>query len=96
MDFPAPPDETMEAAPSPSPLHSLLAAFRDSESAWPEGLRWNGALADLPQVLRLKDLVKTARSLDTEGGHAAYLSAYETRLNILVGQLKSDTGRCFF
>lgn len=86
----------MPGEPTPSQLQELLNAFHASESAWPEGLRWDGALADLPTALRLKDLAKTARALDARGEHQDYLDLYESRLNILVGQLKSDEGRCFF
>lgn len=77
-------------------LEALLARFQSALADWPEGLRVDGARADLLQVQRLLGEVKEARGLDMDQLHADFLQAVETKARIMVGQLKSDEGRCFF
>lgn len=76
-------------------LETLLRRFADASSRWPEGLLSGEAFADLDQSGRLKADLRRARDLDPEGRHREALDGFETRLRIHIGQLKSDTGRCF-
>lgn len=76
-------------------LDALLLRFALASIRWPEGLLYGDTLADLEQCARLKADLRTARDLDPEGRHREALDLFETRLRIHIGQLKSDTGRCF-
>lgn len=77
-------------------LEAVIKWFRNADLDWPDGLRFDDGLATLPQVYRMRSDLRSARELDREGGYREFLDGFETRLRILVGQLKSDEGRCFF
>lgn len=76
-------------------LQALLLRFSEASARWPEGILFGGAIADLDQCDRLKAELRSARDLDPGGRHKEALDRFETRLRIHIGQLKSDTGRCF-
>jgi hypothetical protein len=76
-------------------LEDLLRRLSDASARWPEGLLWGEAFADLDRCESLKANLRSARDLDPEGRHREALDLFETRLRIHIGQLKSDTGRCF-
>lgn len=77
-------------------LGAVIHWFRHAALDWPEGLRFEDDLATLPQVFRMKSDLQDARAADRDGAHREFLDAFETKLRILIGQLKSDEGRCFF
>ena len=76
-------------------LEALLRRLSEASARWPEGLILGDAIAGLDGCDRLKADLRAARELDPEGRHREALDLFETRLRIHVGQLKSDTGRCF-
>lgn len=87
----------LEPMPGETPsLQTLLRRFSEASARWPEGLLHGDTFADLDQCARLKSDLRSARDLDQEGLHREALDLFETRLRIQIGQLKSDTGRCFF
>lgn len=77
-------------------LEAVTGWFRHAALDWPEGLRFDHDLATLPQVFRMKGDLQSARTADRDGAHREFLDGFETKLSILIGQLKSDEGRCFF
>jgi hypothetical protein len=83
------------SADSPT-LEGLLRRFSEASSRWPEGLLSGDGFADLGHCETFKSDLRAARELDAEGRHRETLDLFETRLRIQIGQLKSDTGRCFF
>ena len=73
-----------------------LAWFRQALSAWPEGLLYDREPATLEECRRLKSEASDARREDTAGEYRDFLADFEVKADILIGQLKSDEGRCFF
>lgn len=73
-----------------------LAWFRHALTAWPESLLYNLGQADLEECRRLRSEASDARREDAAGEHREFLTDFEVKADILIGQLKSDEGRCFF
>ena len=77
-------------------MHAGVRRFQHAATAWPEGLYFEGALATLPQVARMKSELQKLRQMDRHDTYRDFLEGFETKLNILIGQLRSDEGKCFF
>jgi hypothetical protein len=92
-DLGTPPGDPASAA---SLLTAYETALRASLADWPAGLLLDGARTDLAGCQRLLGYVRHARDLDRSGALADFLPAMETRIQILIGQLRSDELRCTF
>jgi hypothetical protein len=73
-----------------------LAWFRQALGAWPDGLLFDREPATLEECRRLKSEATDARREDAAGEYRDFLEDFEVKTDILIGQLKSDEGRCFF
>lgn len=79
-----------------STLEAHLARFRHAVLGWPEGLRSGDGWATLEDVERMKSDVRDCLRLDVRSEDRDFLVAFKTQVNIMIGQLKSDQGLCFF
>jgi hypothetical protein len=81
---------------SEAALGEILARLREALRDWPEGVREGNTWATVDQCLRLRSEARRARRLDGAGEHAEFLGQAEARLNIHIGHLRSEEGKCFF
>ncbi len=79
-----------------SALEASVHRFRRAATRWPEGLLFGEDLATLPQVMSMKSELQSARRMDRQSAYQDFLDGFETKLTILIGQLRSDEGKCFF
>lgn len=103
MDFPsrvAACKRLAAAAPGEEAKGRLMALrldwFRHALSAWPEGLLYDRGPSTLEECLRLRSEAADARRQDVAGEHRDFLEEFGVKVDILIGQLRSDEGRCFF
>jgi hypothetical protein len=77
-------------------LEAQIAAFREALRDWPEGIRQGNAWATVEDCQAMLGRVKAVRRVAGSEAHGDFLNLLDTRLNINIGQLRSDEGKCFF